>query len=122
MRFQSTLPVRGATAAFDGLRHALPISIHAPREGSDRCAFQVRQRLIISIHAPREGSDPSASLQFTLRDENISIHAPREGSDPLRPGNRAAPHIFQSTLPVRGATPRTGRCRRRLRYFNPRSP
>ena len=33
----------------------------------------------ISIHAPREGSD---RLQQYLRDYNrISIHAPREGSD-----------------------------------------
>ena len=33
----------------------------------------------ISIHAPREGSDKETSMR--LIDANISIHAPREGSD-----------------------------------------
>ena len=33
--FQSTLPVRGATASLTGGNQAYMISIHAPREGSD---------------------------------------------------------------------------------------
>ena len=33
------------------------ISIHAPREGSDRYFFVVVCQCNISIHAPREGSD-----------------------------------------------------------------
>ena len=79
------------------------ISIHAPREGSDRQQHLVRpQRFIflstlpargatsfpdfvqpifgISIHAPREGSDGLAGggvAEIVV----ISIHAPREGSD-----------------------------------------
>ena len=37
----------------------------------------------------------------------ISIHAPREGSDgPRCPGARGKDGVFQSTLPVRGATAR----------------
>ena len=56
------------------------ISIHAPREGSDRqgggnCQLAVR----ISIHAPREGSDSTPTVKRWYR--GISIHAPREGSD-----------------------------------------
>ena len=36
-RFQSTLPVRGATSkTFPGIAKAMAISIHAPRAGSDR--------------------------------------------------------------------------------------
>ena len=34
----------------------------------------------------------------------ISIHAPREGSDLKARGYKAFFHVFQSTLPVRGAT------------------
>ena len=56
----------------------------------------------ISIHAPREGSDkPLRAFELGVK---ISIHAPREGSDRLqrRLSDRAV--RFQSTLPVKGAT------------------
>ena len=33
------------------------ISIHAPREGSDRFRGGLKKWVKISIHAPREGSD-----------------------------------------------------------------
>ena len=78
------------------------ISIHAPREGSDRSRRGHQGRPAISIHAPREGSDltnttsePSeqaflstlpargatAGCAHPPRYRAISIHAPREGSD-----------------------------------------
>ena len=102
MLFQSTLPVRGATVGGRQYLHFAAISIHAPREGSDRIAwcimdsgltFQstlpVRGATValsycnltdrISIHAPREGSDSVADVAVT--GDGISIHAPREGSD-----------------------------------------
>ena len=97
------------------------ISIHAPREGSDRCmrrapayiyrfqstlpargATVAPQRAtpeqVISIHAPREGSD-WYKVETSDPASYISIHAPREGSDRI------------STLPFRPS-----------RNFNPRSP
>ena len=56
--FQSTLPVRGATAIDFANTTGITISIHAPREGSDFAgAGMAREGRIISIHAPREGSD-----------------------------------------------------------------
>ena len=39
-----------------------------------------------------------------LSNPRISIHAPREGSDNRVLQNKAANKLFQSTLPVRGAT------------------
>ena len=36
IKFQSTLPVRGATGGFTPLHPRRTISIHAPREGSDQ--------------------------------------------------------------------------------------
>ena len=56
-RFQSTLPVRGATFIGLSVSHFSNISIHAPREGSDGAAAADVKVGDISIHAPREGSD-----------------------------------------------------------------
>ena len=102
-RFLSTLPARGATVSQQVRRMDRDISIHAPREGSDRRirrdgrqpsqflstlpargATHVHRDLRfvrdISIHAPREGSDRLAFLRLR-KAARISIHAPREGSD-----------------------------------------
>ena len=57
---------------------------------------------LISIHAPREGSD-TVALDVTVLGD-ISIHAPREGSDSTKKGMNKEAIIFQSTLPVKGAT------------------
>ena len=56
-KFQSTLPVRGATQFSAHLVKLIAISIHAPREGSDTDAPHGGVEQGISIHAPREGSD-----------------------------------------------------------------
>ncbi len=80
LEFLSTLPARGATSwpAWAAFPHR--ISIHAPREGSDRgTAGRYHQLSAISIHAPREGSDGDGGL--LIGGYLISIHAPREGSD-----------------------------------------
>ena len=76
--FQSTLPVRGATAA----------------------AYAGRDTGTISIHAPRAGSDGSVS-----GDNIVGIHFnPRSpcGERPVSPMETRLDTIFQSTLPVRG--------------------
>ena len=144
MRFQSTLPVWGATLA--GLdwcavilfQSTLPVwgaTIHAFASLACFLIFQstlpvweatlLRQRSVrrdrISIHAPRVGSDlASTPARYIFGD--ISIHAPRVGSDrPYQPEPRPPPR-FQSTLPVWGATRARARARRRTSYFNPRSP
>ena len=58
MKFQSTLPARGATTDVLDILHAHVISIHAPREGSDVWQSpKYQESRKISIHAPREGSD-----------------------------------------------------------------
>ena len=80
VRFQSTLPVRGATR-------------NTHTDTSDQ---------LISIHAPRAGSDIAHLLQLAnLRDFN-----PRSPCGERLTRNYTSPAInqFQSTLPVRGAT------------------
>ena len=58
VKFQSTLPARGATLPPQRLNRSRSISIHAPREGSDNLSEALKVLdLQISIHAPREGSD-----------------------------------------------------------------
>ena len=93
-RFQSTLPAKGATLPGKAAIHCNGISIHAPREGSDRIAswrtpkfyhFNPRsprrerrkrrsrcvQQILISIHAPREGSDiHDVNGHYQIRDFN----------------------------------------------------
>ena len=87
-KFQSTLPVRGATLRPVGRHLEHHISIHAPREGSDWAYWYSSERMsgfqstlpvrgatrhhrgrhdqapVISIHAPREGSDGTVRLRW----------------------------------------------------------
>ena len=58
---------------------------------------------LISIHAPRAGSD-EGNERGKSQPHKISIHAPRAGSDAGRLIISPVPAVFQSTLPVRGAT------------------
>ena len=124
--FQSTLPVGGATllrlCPAGGAGDFNPRSPWGERRNDNTMACETIE---ISIHAPRGGSDvsvrfqPLRRLNFNPRspwgerlfhdvspilDIGISIHAPRGGSDlPQRLG-RTAHLVFQSTLPVGGAT------------------
>ena len=125
--FQSTLPVWGATDRITYLGMKYVISIHAPRVGSDPdgegfllgkiyfnprspCGERLHRAgdtgayLAISIHAPRVGSD-NQMLAVAGRAECISIHAPRVGSDQGQTFPVCGRLVFQSTLPVWGATP-----------------
>ena len=97
-KFQSTLPVRGATKKSEGFRRIEQISIHAPRAGSDRAERNAVDAL--SNFNPRS---PCGERQGCVR---IRIWSQR----------------FQSTLPVRGATAFIRSIHTRLNDFNPRSP
>ncbi len=135
MRFQSTLPARGATTYFLRFTHYdSSISIHAPRTGSDCAAWcragglpyfnprsphgerHVRvagneQVIAISIHAPRTGSDADAGAQ-TGKTGDFNPRSPHgERPELLSAGITIV--VFQSTLPARGATRvgiKPGRC------------
>ena len=79
--FLSTLPARGATQpAAAGDLHRV-ISIHAPREGSDRRSTRKRVKSARNFYprSPR-GERLSMSSPKSVK-VTISIHAPREGSD-----------------------------------------
>ena len=119
-KFQSTLPLRGATRPAWTRRTRNWISIHAPLTGSDEVGVQVVAKGRISIHAPLTGSDGSSS--FRRRPGPISIHAPLTGSDAFTASWVFSQLAFQSTLPLRGATGGSSGPGRNCPYFNPRSP
>ena len=56
----------------------------------------------ISIHAPHAGSDDK--FYVAHEDDAISIHAPHAGSDYEPYPLSCEIFVFQSTLPMRGAT------------------
>ena len=105
MKFQSTPPVRGATALARHGAAGSPISIHAPRAGGDQtwetwsigpthfnprppCGGR-RQRLLLipagdrlfQSTPPVRGATDQCSIGFDIG--KISIHAPRAGGDLL---------------------------------------
>ena len=125
--FQSTHPLRGATAenriahspAWDfnprtpcGVRPCAcaicprPIifqSTHPLRGATAQEAAELA-RHIISIHAPLAGCDENSDV--VPRPNEISIHAPLAGCDRRRDFLLSQAGAFQSTHPLRGATQR----------------
>ena len=79
-KFQSTLPVGGATNVGKLVPILCEISIHAPRGGSDFQTFAYCSRYILFQSTLPVGgatlNDSSAVFGY-----QISIHAPRGGSD-----------------------------------------
>ena len=126
MAFQSTLPVGGATTG-EGLKETLiGISIHAPRGGTDLEVLQIGL-FGVQFQSTLPVGGATSPYIACLWAKTISIHAPRGGSDAAdasesseaaghfnprspwgeRPNYVALPTIsilFQSTLPVGGAT------------------
>ena len=83
------------------------ISIHAPRAGCDRCAYDPHAERVISIHAPRAGCDIVKRRENAVFDY-FNPRTPcgvRQGDK----GDTGPQGPFQSTHPVRGATPSCGR-------------
>ena len=76
---------------------------------------------IISIHAPHAGCDRHATYS-EIRSKQISIHAPHAGCDLLARRPLALISGFQSTHPMRGATPARRAAFPSHRDFNPRTP
>ena len=120
MLFQSTLPLRGATSLLRICAHCFGISIHAPLTGSDAGWFQI---LVLDKHFnPRS---PYGERHVPCASNSVSIifqsTLPLRGATGLATSPDATPG-FQSTLPLRGATGSVPGLRGSLNDFNPRSP
>ena len=64
--FQSTRPMRGATADLMFRIRVHKVSIHAPHAGRDYAAIQQNEHFAVSIHAPHAGRDGNWSHDFPL--------------------------------------------------------
>ena len=118
--FQSTLPVWGATLDFDGKTQRFSISIHAPRVGSDtRAAAASTSSHYFNPRSPC-GERRSRPVVHVGRC-NFNPRSPCGERRPRR-SRRLMQRLFQSTLPVWGATRCRPHCWTTARYFNPRSP
>ena len=100
--FQSTLPVRGATQVHQVVVAAQIFQSTLPVRGATTALSTQSLTATISIHAPRAGSDYSTYCNIML----ISYFNPRSpcGERRANIGNIGNHRVFQSTLPVRGAT------------------
>ena len=81
------------------------ISIHAPRAGSDPGAGSVPPGCCRDFNPRSPCGERPLLTAHQNRPDAISIHAPRAGSDAGSTRRAAWTNLFQSTLPVRGATP-----------------
>ena len=141
-RFQSTLPLRGATYDYAKLAGKITISIHAPLTGSD-CIVDILRGEKDDFN-PRSpyGERHWASLSQATTLQFQSTLPLRGATSSRRPSTRWT--RFQSTLPLRGATlrgaqqrdaflisihapltgsdPRARSITAAQPYFNPRSP
>ncbi len=102
-RFQSTLPMKGATSYSRSQAYEQAMfQSTLPMKGATHDTWLGRTGGEVSIHAPNEGSD---YFCFQRLDQIlVSIHAPNEGSDFIVNGANAQHFKFQSTLPMKGAT------------------
>ena len=104
-RFQSTLPVRGATDTHRTVR-AIPSNFN-PRSPCGERPWETGHKnptARISIHAPRAGSDAHGVYDPLQHHADFNPRSPCGERQPFRVYRISKP-IFQSTLPVRGATP-----------------
>ena len=81
------------------------VSFNPRSPGGERREIDLENGIItpLSIHAPRAGSDTINQVLQTSA-TMLSIHAPRAGSDFDECAWLKVKYAFQSTLPGRGAT------------------
>ena len=121
LQFQPTLPLRGATRIPQ--RRPCPYRGFNPRSP---CGERPGPR---TTTAPWPSFNPRSPCGERLREVGrldgsrlVSTHAPLAGSDMVTDGKLWSFCEFQPTLPLRGATRRTGAETGRAACFNPRSP
>ena len=119
--FQSTLPARGATQNRCVPYYPDPISIHAPREGSDCGGISAA-----ALPADFNPRSPRGERRARVGTE-IILHSLFQSTLPARGAtlqnrDRSYQPRFQSTLPARGATIPILVYNIDSKNFNPRSP
>ncbi len=116
MAFLSTLPARGATTRWHQLGCPAIFLSTLPARGATRRLERQRPGKTISIHAPREGSDRLIDAGGLVQ-QNFYPRSPR-GERPPPPARPTASQAFLSTLPARGATCRAWSATAGLRFLS----
>ena len=137
VRFQPTLPARGATNLdTDGFQREM-ISTHAPRTGSDlTCVRNLQRSTNFNPRSPHGERRASCLEQFDFEEFQPTLPArgatryPHPGRYAQHHFNPRSPHgerraltadyvhdaRFQPTLPARGATPLSRRAKRAMQF------
>ena len=101
--FQSTLPMRGATA-----HGSVTIAVSHDFNPHSPCGERRKSRCVVCLESRFQSTLPmrgaTAPAAFALTWWQISIHTPHAGSDVLLFQPSVFIKQFQSTLPMRGAT------------------
>ena len=120
-RFQSTLPVGGATLCWYLTTAGYVFQSTLPVGGATRLPLWPESPACHFNPRSPWGERQPGRCQIAIR-QAISIHAPRGGSDKIAYTVPGAPSAFQSTLPVGGATAPSAILSPPRVDFNPRSP
>ena len=119
-RFQSTLPMRGATRKLYDYYRRRFISIHAPHAGSDGGVDAVCG--VVRDFNPRSPcGERRSGFSFSVQVSPISIHAPHAGSDAFKEWLDAMGAI-SIHAPHAGSDTSSSCCAPGSPDFNPRSP
>ena len=97
-QFQSTLPGWGATQWYGGYHRRQPISIHAPRMGSDSVVNN-GGALAMTFQSTLPGWGATIFPDNMRYLGGISIHAPRMGSDFVKTDHQHAGRHFNPRAP-----------------------
>ena len=118
--FQSTLPARGATRPNWCNWQILPISIHAPREGSDTGVGHLPY--IAGHFNPRSPRGERLAVKTAIdNNDNFNPRSPR-GERHVAIGDRGWGRPISIHAPREGSDGTVCRGMDHMQYFNPRSP
>ena len=121
-KFQSTLPVRGATRVCIAAHSDKAFQSTLPVRGATfRAEYPLMRCVVISIHAPRAGSDQSLRCIQAFKPDFNPRSPCGERRSILRPQHVPALD-FNPRSPCGERRCRSSAVRSRRRYFNPRSP
>ena len=102
--FNPRAPYGARLRLHDNAHGSQPISIHAPHTGRDNCQnSQILHKIYFNPRAPYGARQLPPAWHRPLKP--ISIHAPHTGRDLRRLFLILWVWVFQSTRPIRGATP-----------------
>ena len=118
--FQSTLPMRGATRRIRELFLLSRISIHTPHAGSDRYGTAL-SRFFVNFNPHSPCGERRIRSSYRTRSVPISIHTPHAGSDSGSPVSWAVSSDFNPHSPC-GERRSASNTVCWMTYFNPHSP